>query len=151
MNWKLVMDTFTEPYHIHWLHKDSIAPYYLFDRWINDTYGPHPRFIGTKKSVVDEFEKQNEDDWKLLPHGTIQYLLVPNAVLVHQVDHVELWRSFRSPSTVRWPSRASLRHARRSPTRRGVLREEPRRSPRCDQRGGLPVAGASTAKPGLRQ
>ena len=36
MNWKLVMDTFTEPYHIPWLHKDSIAPHYLFDRWIHD-------------------------------------------------------------------------------------------------------------------
>ena len=32
------------------------------------------------------------DDWDLLPHGTIQYLLVPNAVLVHQIDHLELWR-----------------------------------------------------------
>ena len=92
MNWKLVMDTFTEPYHIPWLHKDSIAPYYLFDRWIFDTYGPYPRFIGTRKSVADEFEKPNEDDWSLLPHGTIQYLLIPNAILVHQVDHIELWR-----------------------------------------------------------
>jgi phenylpropionate dioxygenase-like ring-hydroxylating dioxygenase large terminal subunit len=92
MNWKLVMDTFTEPYHIPWLHKNTIAPYYLFDRWIHDSYGPHPRFIGTKKSVMAEFEKANEDDWNLLPHGTIQYLLVPNAILVHQIDHVELWR-----------------------------------------------------------
>jgi len=92
MNWKLVMDTFTEPYHIPWLHKDSIAPYYLFDRWIHDDYGPHPRFIGTRKSVSDELAKPNEDDWDLLPHGTIQYLLIPNAVLVHQIDHIELWR-----------------------------------------------------------
>jgi phenylpropionate dioxygenase-like ring-hydroxylating dioxygenase large terminal subunit len=92
MNWKLVMDTFTEPYHIPWLHKDSIAPYYHFDRWIFDAYGPHPRFIGTRKGVMDEFAKPDEDDWELLPHGTIQYLLVPNAVLVHQIDHVELWR-----------------------------------------------------------
>jgi phenylpropionate dioxygenase-like ring-hydroxylating dioxygenase large terminal subunit len=92
MNWKLMMDTFTEPYHIPWLHKDSIAPYYLFDRWIHDTYGRHPRMIGTRKSVMDELAKPNEDEWDLLPHGTIQYLLVPNAVLVHQVDHLELWR-----------------------------------------------------------
>ena len=92
MNWKLVMDTFTEPYHIPWLHKDSIAPYYLFDRWIHDSYGPHQRFIGCRKSVLDEFDKPDEDDWDLLPHGTLQYLLVPNAVLVHQIDHLELWR-----------------------------------------------------------
>ncbi len=91
MNWKLVMDTFTEPYHIPWLHKDSIAPYYMFDRWIFDAYGPHPRFIGTRKSVTDEFSK-HEDQWDLLPHGTIQYLLLPNAVLTHQIDHIELWR-----------------------------------------------------------
>ncbi|MFV0306678.1 MAG: aromatic ring-hydroxylating oxygenase subunit alpha [Desertimonas sp.] len=91
-NWKLVMDTFTEPYHIPWLHKDSIAPYYLFDRWIHDAYGPHQRFIGCRKSVLDEFDKPDEADWNLLPHATLQYLLVPNAVLVHQLDHLELWR-----------------------------------------------------------
>lgn len=97
-NWKLVMDTFTEPYHIPWLHKDTIAPYYLFDQWILDSYGPHQRFIGTRKSVAAEFEKADEDDWTLLPHGTIQYLLIPNAVLTHQLDHIELWRfSPRSP------------------------------------------------------
>ncbi len=92
VNWKLVMDTFTEPYHIPWLHRDSIAPYYLFDRWIHDSYGPHQRFIGCRKSVLEEFDKPNEDDWDLLAHGTLQYLLVPNAVLVHQMDHLELWR-----------------------------------------------------------
>jgi phenylpropionate dioxygenase-like ring-hydroxylating dioxygenase large terminal subunit len=92
MNWKLVMDTFTEPYHIPWLHKDSIAPYYLFDRWIHDSYGPHQRFIGCRKSVLEDFDKPSEDDWDLLAHGTLQYLLVPNAVLVHQMDHLELWR-----------------------------------------------------------
>ena len=92
MNWKLVMDTFTEPYHIPWLHKDSIAPYYLFDRWIHDSYGPHQRFIGCRRSVLEELDKPSEDDWDLLAHGTLQYLLVPNAVLVHQMDHLELWR-----------------------------------------------------------
>ena len=92
VNWKLVMDTFTEPYHIPWLHKDSIAPHYLFDRWIHDSYGPHQRFIGVRRSVTAELAKPSEDDWALLPHATLQYLLVPNAVLTHQLDHLELWR-----------------------------------------------------------
>ena len=92
LNWKLALDTFSEPYHIPWLHKDTIAPYYLFDRWILDSYGPHQRFIGCRRSMLTEFDKPSEDDWTLLPHATLQYLLVPNAVLTHQLDHLELWR-----------------------------------------------------------
>jgi len=91
-NWKLVVDTFTEPYHIPWLHKASIAPDYYFDRWIFDAFGPHGRFIGVRKSVAAEYEKPDESERRLLPHGTTQYLLLPNAVLCHQIDHVELWR-----------------------------------------------------------
>jgi phenylpropionate dioxygenase-like ring-hydroxylating dioxygenase large terminal subunit len=91
-NWKLVIDTFTEPYHIPWLHKATIAPHYYFDRWLFDAYGAHGRFIGVRKSVAAELEKPPGAERRLLPHGTTQYLLMPNAVLCHQIDHVELWR-----------------------------------------------------------
>ena len=62
------------------------------DQWIFDAYGPHPRFIGVRRGVDVEFTKENEDEWSLLPYGTIQYLLQPNAILTHQMDHLELWR-----------------------------------------------------------
>lgn len=91
-NWKLVIDTFTEPYHIPWLHKATIAPHYYFDRWVFDAYGVHGRFIGVRKSVAAELEKPAGEERRLLPHATTQYLLMPNAVLCHQIDHVELWR-----------------------------------------------------------
>jgi len=92
INWKLVIDTFTEPYHIPWLHKASIAPHYYFDRWIFDAFGPHGRFIGLRKTLAAELEKPPGEPRALLPHATTQYLLLPNAVLVHQIDHFELWR-----------------------------------------------------------
>ncbi|HXZ84920.1 MAG TPA: aromatic ring-hydroxylating dioxygenase subunit alpha [Myxococcota bacterium] len=91
-NWKLVIDTFTEPYHIPWLHRDTIAPHYYFDRWVFDPYGAHGRFIGVRKSVAAELDKPAGEERRLLPHATTQYLLMPNAVLCHQIDHVELWR-----------------------------------------------------------
>ncbi|HTO07234.1 MAG TPA: SRPBCC family protein [Myxococcota bacterium] len=91
INWKLVIDTFTEPYHIPWLHKDSIAPHYYFDRWLFDAFGPHSRFVGLRKSLAGELEKPLAER-RLLPHATTQYLLLPNAILVHQIDHFELWR-----------------------------------------------------------
>lgn len=92
INWKLVIDTFTEAYHIAFLHRATIAPHYYSDRSIVDAYGPHTRFIGVRRSIAAELEKPDESERRLLPHATTQYLLLPNAIVCHQIDHVELWR-----------------------------------------------------------
>ena len=91
MNWKLFLDTFTEAYHIRWLHRNSIAPYFLCDV-LFDGFGPHPRIIGLRKDVMDQLASKPREDWRLLPHATAQYMLVPNGLLVYQLDHVEVWR-----------------------------------------------------------
>lgn len=91
MNWKLVLDTFTESYHIRWLHKNSIAPAFNSESTIYEPFGRNCVSIGLRANVRDEFAKPKEE-WSLLPYGTIQYFLPPNALLVHQLDHIELWR-----------------------------------------------------------
>lgn len=91
MNWKLILDTFTESYHIRWLHKDSLAPTFLSDCTIFEAFGKNLLSVGLRKSVFEEFDKPVEE-WSLLPYGTIQYFLVPNGLVVYQLDHVESWR-----------------------------------------------------------
>jgi len=91
-NWKLILDTFTESYHIPWLHPKTIAPYFAHEQMICDLLGSAPRTIGLKKSVFDEFRKDDATDWRLLPHATVQYFVLPNALVVHQLDHFEVWR-----------------------------------------------------------
>lgn len=91
-NWKLVLDTFTESYHIRALHKNSIAPTYLSEVSICDAFGPHPRMIGLLKSVFEEIKKPDEADWNFLPHTTTQYLFMPSGLITYQRDHIELWR-----------------------------------------------------------
>ena len=91
MNWKLLLDTFTESYHIRWLHKDSIAPLFLNDT-LFDAFGPHGRAVGLRRAVVDQLTQKPKSDWQLLPYGTTQYFLVPNTLIVYQLDHIELWR-----------------------------------------------------------
>ena len=91
MSWKLVLDTFMESYHIRWLHRDSIAPAFNSDCVIYEPFGRNCVSIGLRANVLDELVKPKEA-WSLLPYGTIQYLLVPNALVVHQLDHVEVWR-----------------------------------------------------------
>jgi phenylpropionate dioxygenase-like ring-hydroxylating dioxygenase large terminal subunit len=91
MNWKLILDTFTESYHIRWLHKDTIAPMFNSDCVVYEAFGRNCVSVGLRANVLDEVAKPKEQ-WSLLPYGTIQYFLVPNALVVYQLDHVEVWR-----------------------------------------------------------
>jgi phenylpropionate dioxygenase-like ring-hydroxylating dioxygenase large terminal subunit len=91
-NWKLVLDTFCESYHIRALHKNSIAATYLSEVSICDVFGPHPRMIGLLKSVLAEIEKPDEADWRFLPHTTLQLIFMPSGLITYQRDHIELWR-----------------------------------------------------------
>lgn len=91
MNWKLVLDTFCESYHIRTLHRDSIAPAFLSESTVFDAFGPNLVSIGLRKNVVEEFQKDRAER-SLLPYGTMQYFLVPSGLVVHQLDHIETWR-----------------------------------------------------------
>lgn len=91
MNWKLVLDTFTESYHIRTLHRESIYPNFNSDCVIFEPFGRNLVSIGLRKNVLEETLKPR-DEWSLIPYGTIQYFLVPTGIVVHQLDHVETWR-----------------------------------------------------------
>jgi phenylpropionate dioxygenase-like ring-hydroxylating dioxygenase large terminal subunit len=91
-NWKLVIDTFTENYHIPALHRRSIAPYYDDRHSIWDTYGLHQRTVNFRRSIDKEIAEKPAAERLLLPHTTVEYFLLPSAILTHQLDHVELWR-----------------------------------------------------------
>lgn len=92
VNWKLVVDTFLEAYHIFSLHHRSIAPQYYSDPALFDAFGDHFRLIGVRRSI-DELG-DDESEWSLIPHATIHYTLFPNGLVVHQMDHVEVWRVY---------------------------------------------------------
>ena len=92
-NWKLVIDTFTEAYHIPALHRRSIADDYDFRNSIWDVFGSGQRTVSFRTSIDDELANKPASERSLLPHTTIEYFLLPNVVLTHQLDHVELWRA----------------------------------------------------------
>jgi phenylpropionate dioxygenase-like ring-hydroxylating dioxygenase large terminal subunit len=92
-NWKLVIDTFTETYHIPALHHRSIGPHYDFRNSIWDAFGLGQRTVNFRSSIDRELAEKPEAERSLLPHTTIEYFLLPHAILTHQIDHIELWRA----------------------------------------------------------
>jgi phenylpropionate dioxygenase-like ring-hydroxylating dioxygenase large terminal subunit len=90
-NWKLLLDTFTESYHVFALHGASVGPDYPGHVMIFDAFGPHLRIPVPRSSILD-FEHVPQDEWDLLAHATVQYHVSPNAMVNHTIDHFILWR-----------------------------------------------------------
>lgn len=93
LNWKLVIDTFLESYHIFSLHRESIGPYYFSTPNIFESFDSTLLFAGVRSDIVTELDKP-EAERNLLPYVTLQYFLYPNALVVHQIDHIETWQVF---------------------------------------------------------
>ena len=90
LNWKFFFDSFSETYHIRTLHRDTIGPAFTSDGIVFEPFGRNSLSIGLRSNFRDEFEKP-QSEWSILPYGTIQYFLVPTGMIVHQLDHLEVW------------------------------------------------------------
>jgi phenylpropionate dioxygenase-like ring-hydroxylating dioxygenase large terminal subunit len=90
-NWKLLLDTFLESYHVFALHGASVGPDYPGHVMVFDAFGPHLR-IPVPRATLLELAARPKDEWSLLPHATVQYHLSPNAMVNHTIDHLILWR-----------------------------------------------------------
>jgi phenylpropionate dioxygenase-like ring-hydroxylating dioxygenase large terminal subunit len=120
-NYKFIVDGFCESYHIAALHKDTIAPYYYTTPALCDLLGQTVRMIGVRRSIDRELDKP-ADERRLLRHGTTQYLIPPNIVLTHQVDHIQFWRVYplggagrcRVEFSLYWPQPMDVEARRKS-------------------------------------
>jgi nitrite reductase/ring-hydroxylating ferredoxin subunit len=93
MNWKIVIDTFLEPYHFAFLHRETVAPIFIPNLCLFHPFGPNLRETLPRRSI-EALRHLPEADWDLITHSAIVYVLFPNTVLVMQADHIETWRVF---------------------------------------------------------
>jgi phenylpropionate dioxygenase-like ring-hydroxylating dioxygenase large terminal subunit len=107
MNWKLVIDTFLETWHIGTLHRKTVASIFQPNINVFDAYGRNGRFILPRRNILD-LRGTPENGWDLLKHSAVIYLLFPNTLVIWQGDHVETWRSFPAGSTGQCTAEAVL-------------------------------------------
>ena len=90
-NYKFFLDGFAETYHIAPLHKETISPFYYSNSTLVDRLGEVVHLVSPRKTIDKEFEKDRAEQGALLPYCTTEYLLAPNVLLTHQVDHIQFW------------------------------------------------------------
>ena len=90
-NYKFFIDGFAETYHIAPLHKNTISPYYYSTSTLTEQMGEVVHLVSPRKTIEKEFQKPEAEQGAILPYCTTEYLLAPNVLLTHQVDHIHSW------------------------------------------------------------
>ena len=93
MNWKIVVDTFNEGYHVGFLHRDSLRDILHGNVTDFEAFGLNHRLTFPRRKL-ERLKAEPEDKWDLMWNTTLVYSLFPNTVLLVQGDHVELARVF---------------------------------------------------------
>ncbi len=101
-NWKLLLATFLESYHVFSLHRESVHPWYFSHPMVHDDWDGNLRFPVARRTIA-ELARQPEDTWHLADHATVQWFVKPHALFSHTRDYLLLWR-FESPR----PDRAEV-------------------------------------------
>jgi nitrite reductase/ring-hydroxylating ferredoxin subunit len=93
INWKFAIDTFLEGYHIPHLHRKTIAPYFVGNCGVFKSGGLNGR-LSVPKTSIEEVRTKPEAERDYRRHVVSIYQLFPNALLIWQLDHIEIWRAF---------------------------------------------------------
>jgi phenylpropionate dioxygenase-like ring-hydroxylating dioxygenase large terminal subunit len=99
MNWKILVDTFHEGYHIGFLHRHSLTEVLHGNVTDFEAFGLNHRLVMPRKKL-ERLKSMPEESWDLMWNTTLIYALFPNTLLIVQGDHVELTRIFPSEGRV---------------------------------------------------
>lgn len=99
MNWKILVDTFHEGYHIGFLHRDSLTEILHGNIADFEAFGFNHRLVFPRKKL-ERLKAEPEANWDLMWNTSMVYALFPNTLLIVQGDHVEVARIFPSEGRV---------------------------------------------------
>jgi hypothetical protein len=89
-NWKLLLDTFLESYHVPALHGRSLPGQPGHRMW-SERFGDHLRIPVPGPSLYGQRDVDPADR-RLVGHATVQHHLHPNVMLNHVFDYFVMWR-----------------------------------------------------------
>jgi|HubBroStandDraft_5_1064220.scaffolds.fasta_scaffold00451_2 phenylpropionate dioxygenase-like ring-hydroxylating dioxygenase large terminal subunit len=90
VNWKMLFDAFLDNYHIQYLHAKSVAPFFYNNTMFVQDLGRNSRIVSTRKRI-DEIRHSDPAQARLDKYVTLGHLVWPNAQLLRQPTHFELF------------------------------------------------------------
>ena len=95
--WKICWDGYTDGYHHHMVHPETVGKNTIVNLIAHDTYGPHQRFAFGLKNI-NELSNIEEKDWEPENHLRLIHSVFPNSsISAIQNEHCLVSIIFPSP------------------------------------------------------
>jgi len=88
-NWKLLIQTYLEGYHVPYLHRDTLSAAFRRGVIAHDESGPHIR-LSAARTNFDDLLAVPEQDRKILDYASVYYSLFPNTFFILHPDYVSI-------------------------------------------------------------
>ncbi|UTY59506.1 aromatic ring-hydroxylating dioxygenase subunit alpha [Massilia sp. erpn] len=88
-NWKMLIKTYLEGYHVPYLHKDTLVRSFKKGVIAHTEHGQHIRLSAARTNVLDALQADNKD-WKILDYASVYYSLFPQAFFILHPDYVSI-------------------------------------------------------------
>ncbi len=88
-NWKLLIKTYLEGYHVPYLHRTTIAKVFHKGVIAHTEHGPHIRLMAARENLLDALKVELKDR-RILDYASVYYTLFPNTFFIMHPDYVSI-------------------------------------------------------------
>lgn len=110
-NWKLLLKTYLEGYHVPFLHRDTIAKAFKRGVIAHFQHGPHIRLSAARANIEDAL-KVERTSWRILDYASVYYALFPHTFFILHPDYVSINAFYpQAPDRTLWTHEMLYREA----------------------------------------
>jgi len=88
-NWKLLLKTYLEGYHVPYLHRTTLQAAFKNGVIAHYEHGPNIRLVAARTNI-EEAMHVPESDWNILNFASVYYTLFPNTFFIMHPDYVSI-------------------------------------------------------------
>jgi phenylpropionate dioxygenase-like ring-hydroxylating dioxygenase large terminal subunit len=90
MNWKAVMDGFTDAYHLQFVHPETVGPFFHTNIYQCDIFGRNWRMTVARRGVAD-FRDRDLSDGEFPKYAIVGLQFFPGNIISRAPAHFEVW------------------------------------------------------------
>jgi phenylpropionate dioxygenase-like ring-hydroxylating dioxygenase large terminal subunit len=90
INWKVVLEGFLDPYHLQFVHPETVGPFFHTNIYTFEPYGKHGRILVARRGI-EEIRDKDPSTFNFRRYVATNYTLYPSTVIVPAPEHFEVW------------------------------------------------------------